>query len=299
MDLLVSASFIASFVAGIAALFAPCCITVLLPTYFASIFKQKATVFLMTFVYFLGILSIFLPIGLGVSFLTQIFSQYHDAVFLVGGIFLLFLGMTLLLGQQFSLPFSVHPELKKQSFVSVYILGVFSAIATTCCAPVLAGVLTLAALPGSVLLGGVYTLSYVLGMVLPLFIIAFFLDRINFTEKFFAFRKSFSYNLLGQKVSLTFASFFSGSMFLLLGITIVYLARTSQLTLHSSYQLALNIYLTRLIKSLSQFTSLIPEIVWAIVFAGIALILVFVAAAQLRTLLRNSPTDQASNKKRR
>src|SRR3990172_10269539 len=81
MDLLISASFIASFFAGIAALFAPCCITVLLPTYFASIFKQKATVFLMTFVYFLGILSIFLPIGMGVSFLAQIFSQYHDTIF--------------------------------------------------------------------------------------------------------------------------------------------------------------------------------------------------------------------------
>src|SRR3990172_9962465 len=104
MDLLVSSSFIASFFAGIAALFAPCCITVLLPTYLASIFKQKATVFLMTFVYFLGILSIFLPIGLGVSILTQIFSQYHNTIFLAGGVFLIFLGLTLLLGQQFSMP---------------------------------------------------------------------------------------------------------------------------------------------------------------------------------------------------
>src|SRR3989338_1810240 len=182
MDLLISASFIASFFAGIAALFAPCCITVLLPTYFASIFKEKSMVFLMTFIYFLGILSIFLPIGLGVSLLTQIFSQYHDTIFLIGGVFLLFLGMTLLLGQQFSLPFSVHPQLQKQDFASVYVLGIFSAIATTCCAPVLAGVLTLSALPGSVLLGGIYTLSYVLGIVLPLFMIAFTLDKIDFTK---------------------------------------------------------------------------------------------------------------------
>ncbi|MBI2329957.1 cytochrome c biogenesis protein CcdA, partial [Candidatus Daviesbacteria bacterium] len=236
MDLLISASFIASFFAGIAALFAPCCITVLLPAYFASIFKQKATVFLMTFVYFLGILSIFLPIGLGVSFLTQIFSQYHDTIFLVGGVFLLFLGLTLLLGQQFSLPFSIHPQLKRQDFISVYILGVFSAVATTCCAPVLAGVLALAAMPGSVLLGGIYTLAYVLGMVVPLFVIALFLDKIDFTRKFFAFRKSVSYSVLGQKISLTFANLFSGLMFVGLGVVIIYLARTSQLTSHSEYQ---------------------------------------------------------------
>lgn len=284
MDLLISASFIASFFAGIAALFAPCCITVLLPTYFASIFKQKATVFLMTFVYFLGILSIFLPIGLGVSFLTQTFSQYHDTIFIIGGVFLLFLGMTLLLGQQFSLPFSVHPELKRQDFISVYVLGIFSAIATTCCAPVLAGVLTLSALPGSVFLGGVYTLAYVLGMVLPLFLIAFFLDRVDFTKKFFTFRKSVSYTILGQKISLTFANLFSGLMFLVLGIVIIYLARTQQLTSHSSYQVALNIYMTKFIKSISQFTKLIPEIVWAVIFISIAIFVTYFAIKQFTSL---------------
>lgn len=284
MDLLISTSFIASFFAGIAALFAPCCITVLLPTYFASIFKQKATVFLMTFVYFLGILSIFLPIGLGVSFLTQTFSQYHDTIFIIGGVFLLFLGMTLLLGQQFSLPFSVHPQLKRQDFISVYVLGIFSAIATTCCAPVLAGVLTLSALPGSVFLGGVYTLAYVLGMVLPLFLIAFFLDKVDFTKKFFAFRKTVSYTVLGQKISLTFANLFSGLMFLVLGIVIIYLARTSQLTSHSSYQVALNIYLTKFIQSISQFTKVIPEVGWAVIFVGIALAIIYFAVKQFIAL---------------
>ena len=284
MELLISASFIASFFAGIAALFAPCCITVLLPTYFASIFKQKSTVFLMTFVYFLGILSIFLPIGLGVSFLTQIFSQYHDTIFLIGGIFLIFLGMTLLLGQQMSLPFSVHPKLKGQDFISVYVLGIFSAVATTCCAPVLAGVLTLSALPGSVFLGGIYTLAYVLGMVLPLFIIAFTLDKVDFTQKFVAFRKRVSYSVLGQKVSLTFANLFSGLMFLVLGIVIIYLAKTSQLTSHSSYQVSLNIYLTKFINGIGRFTQLIPEVGWAVIFISIALFVTFVAIKQFINL---------------
>lgn len=291
MDLLVSASFIASFFAGIAALFAPCCITVLLPTYFASIFKQKATVFLMTFVYFLGILTIFLPIGLGVSLLTQVFSQYHDIIFIVGGVFLLFLGMTLLLGQQFSLPFSVHPELKRQDFISVYVLGIFSAVATTCCAPVLAGVLTLSALPGSVFLGGVYTLAYVLGMVLPLFLIAFFLDKIDFTKKFFAFRKSVSYTVLGQKISLTFANLFSGLMFLVLGIVVIYLARTQQLTSHSSYQVTLNIYMTKFIQSISQFTKLIPEAAWAAIFISIALFVTYFAVKQFISLKKRRRSE--------
>ncbi len=284
MDLLISASFIASFFAGIAALFAPCCITVLLPTYFASIFKQKATLFLMTFVYFLGILSIFLPIGLGVSLITQIFSQYHDTIFFIGGTFLLFLGVILLLGKQFSIPFSVHPQLRRHDFTSVYILGIFSAIATACCAPVLAGVLTLAALPGSFILGGIYTFAFVLGMVLPLFFIALFLDKIDFTQKFFVFRKSLSYNLLGQKINVTFANFFSGLVFLILGVVIIYLDQTKQLTFRSSYQISVNIYMTKFIQAISRFTKVIPEVAWAIIFIGIALAIGFFAIKQLLSL---------------
>ncbi|MBI2594609.1 cytochrome c biogenesis protein CcdA, partial [Candidatus Curtissbacteria bacterium] len=144
MELLISASFIAAFFAGIAALFAPCCVTVLLPTYFASIFKQRSTIFLMTFIYFLGLLVVFMPIGLGVSAVSTLFGTYHNLIFSLGALFLIVLGLSLVLGMQFSFPVLAHPQLKSSGLGSVFILGVFSGIATTCCAPVLAGVLTLA-----------------------------------------------------------------------------------------------------------------------------------------------------------
>lgn len=284
MELLVSASFIAAFVAGIAALFAPCCVTILLPTYLASIFKQRSTVFLMTFIYFLGLLVVFLPIGLGAVFITQFFSSYHSLFFSLGAVFLIFLGTFLLLGQQFSLPFNVHPELKRANVGSVFTLGIFSGIATTCCAPVLAGVLTLAALPGSFLLGGAYTLSYVLGMVVPLFILATVLDKGEFTKKFFAFRRIVHYELLGKKISLTFSNLFSGAMFLVLGIIILTLARTNGLTSHASYQVTINIYLTKFIQFISIYTKVIPEPLWALIFMGIFLILTKIALGQLKNI---------------
>lgn len=286
MDLLVSASFIASFFAGVAALFAPCCITVLLPTYFASIFKQKTTVFLMTFVFFLGLLAIFLPLGLGVSILSQIFSEYHNIIFALGSIFLMLLGTSLLLGLNLSLPFTVHPQLEKYNFVSVFVLGIFSAIATTCCAPVLAGVLALSILPGSILLGAIYTLAYVLGMVVPLFIIAALLDKVNFTQKFFIFRKTITYPFLGRKIRLIFSYLLSGVMFLLLGIVILYLSLTNQLTSHSSYQVTLNIYLTKLTRLIENFTKVIPETVWAIFFVAIFLLILKLAVSQLLYILK-------------
>lgn len=282
MELLVSASFIAAFVAGVAALFAPCCITVLLPTYLASIFRDRTTVFLMTFIYFLGLLAVFMPIGLGAVALTQIFSTYHNIIFSAGALFLIALGIFLLTGRQFSFSTNIHPELKKANVGSVFALGVFSGIATTCCAPVLAGVLALSILPGSFLLGGAYTLAYVLGMVVPLFIIAATLDRFDFTKKFFTFRKTVSYNLLGQKIRLTISSLISGIMFASIGIYVLYLALTNNLTTHASYQVSINIYLTRIVKFISGFTSVIPEPIWAIIFVVIFLVIIKVVIDQLR-----------------
>ncbi|MDO8474297.1 MAG: cytochrome c biogenesis protein CcdA [bacterium] len=265
MELLLSASIIAAFVAGVAALFAPCCITVLLPSYFASIFRERRKVFVMTFIFFLGILAVFLPIGLGAAALGKFFSQYHNAVFGVGGIFLAVLGVILLTGKHFSLPFQVHPALKKHNAVSVFTLGIFSGIATTCCAPVLAGVLALAALPGSVFWGGIYTLSYVFGMVAPLFLISLFLDKINFEQKFQqVFNRPIQYRLGSKEIRITVSEAVSGLTFLAMGVLILYLAFTNRLFMQAGgYQTSINIYLTKVLQSISGVVQAIPEYVWA------------------------------------
>src|SRR3989344_3079570 len=100
---LVMASLVTAFIAGVAALFAPCCITVLLPAYLGSIFRQKATIMLMTFVFFAGLLAVFLPLGLGFAALGVLFSKYHNLIFVSGGVFLLLLGASTLLGMHFPL----------------------------------------------------------------------------------------------------------------------------------------------------------------------------------------------------
>ncbi|HAV14854.1 MAG TPA: hypothetical protein DCX25_00780 [Candidatus Pacebacteria bacterium] len=271
MDLLVSASFVASFFAGVASLFAPCCITVLLPSYLASIFKQKTTIFFMTFVYFLGLLAVFLPIGFGATFLSTLFSTYHNVIFLFGGIFLLLLGGSMVLGIHLPLPSPVHPSLKRANVGSVFVLGVFSAIATTCCAPVLAGVVALSILPGSVVLGVIYTLAYVLGMVFPLFILATFLDHTKFTQKVFMFRKTVKYTLFGKTITASYSELFSGVLFFALGSIVTFLAVTNRLFAHAAYQMDINIALTRFIQFIGRYTRVLPEPVWAGVFVVITI----------------------------
>ncbi len=109
MDILVSTSLLTAFFAGMASLFAPCCISVLLPAYFASIFRQKKQVFFMTFVFFLGILIVFLPLGLGFGSLGILFTQLHDWIYMGGAIILLILAWDFIL-----------PILKIKQLICIY-----------------------------------------------------------------------------------------------------------------------------------------------------------------------------------
>lgn len=266
MSFLVGTSLAAAYIAGVAALFAPCCITVLLPSYLGSIFRERRKVFVMTFIFFLGILLVFLPLGLGSAMFGQLLSRYHNAIFIFGSVFLLILGLMLLLGRHLSLPFHINPTLKNHHPFSVFVLGVFSGIATTCCAPVLAGVLALSALPGSVFWGMMYTLSYVLGMVTPLFLIASFLDKSAITKRLMRIRRPISYSLGSIKINLTISELISGIMFIAMAIIIMGLAFANKLNMRSTYQVDINIYLTKLFNAIRGVVSLLPEYVWALIF---------------------------------
>ena len=268
METLVGTSLIAAFVAGVAALFAPCCITVLLPSYLGNIFKEKYKIFFMTFVFFLGVLTVFLPIGLGASFLAQLFSKYHNIIFTVGGIFLVVLGITMLLGKKFATPTSVRDGMKRH-VSSIYVLGIFSAIATTCCAPVLAGVLTLSVASGTIVWGALYTLAYVVGMTLPLFIIAAFLDKANLTERFTNAKKTVAMRIGGFSWRITVSELISGLIFLLMGGYITYLAFVDKLAMRSEYQLEMNIWNAKFLNTINGFVKFVPEYIWAFLFIGI------------------------------
>lgn len=260
METLVGVSLIAAFVAGVAALFAPCCITVLLPSYLGNVFRERYKVFSMTFVFFLGIATIFMPIGLGASLLAQFFGEYHGTIFLVGGIFLILVGLSMLLGKRFSVSTSPSKRIGR-SVSSVYLLGVFSAIATMCCAPVLAGVLALSVASGTVIWGGLYTLAFILGMTLPLFAIAALLDKVDLTRKLAGMNKKIG--------GITVSEMASGLIFLLMGGYITYLALVDRLYRHSSYQLEMNMYNAKFLNVAEKALSWIPEYVWGLLIIGI------------------------------
>jgi len=139
------------------------------------------------------------------------------------------------MGFHFSLPFAIHPTTKIVGAGSVFVLGIFSAFATLCCAPVLAGALALSVLPGSILWGGIYSVAYVLGMVSPLFVIAYFIDKTNAVQKLDFFKKPISYSVFRRKVELRVVDVLAGATFLLMGALILYLAKARLSVIKEDY----------------------------------------------------------------
>jgi cytochrome c biogenesis protein CcdA len=177
-------SLIAAFVAGMVALFAPCCISYLLPAYFANIFKEKRRILFMTLIYSLGIFAVLLPVVLGAKALSSLFFKLHDQTYIVGGVFMLILAVLSLFGFKLPMPkIAVQQKRNGNDVVSTFILGIISGITSSCCAPVLIGVVTLSSLSPTMLQSLGVGASYVLGMVAPLYIASLFIEKRNILEK--------------------------------------------------------------------------------------------------------------------
>ena len=174
--ILLQTSIIASFLAGMIALFAPCCVSYLLPAYLGSVFKERKRVLFMTIIYSLGIFAVMIPAVLGSKLISLYVFRYHDQVYLLGGVFMVIVGITSLLGLRFPMPHIRQSRKQGTDIASVFTLGIFSGITSACCAPVLVGVLTLSFLSPSLWQALLIGFVYVLGMVTPLYIGSYFLD---------------------------------------------------------------------------------------------------------------------------
>lgn len=173
-------SLTASFLAGVIALFAPCCITFLFPAYLGTIFKEGKKVMFYTIVFALGLSLILIPIALGFRFFISFFDSYHKIVYYIGGLFLIFMGI-ITIKPLFYLPslFQKPQVGKNVNIGSVFALGVFSGLSSSCCAPVLFAAVALTSLSPTFLQALIVSFAYVLGIVFPLFILSIFYKKLT------------------------------------------------------------------------------------------------------------------------
>lgn len=225
-DVLLGSSILGGFIGGMVALAAPCCITVLLPSYFAATFTSVASLVRMTFLFAAGIAVVILPIALGLAALGQFFSQYHTVLFVVGGLFLVAVGVMTLRGGGFELPFLRAPAFKSRPGASIFAIGVFSGAASSCCAPVLIGVLTLTALTSSFPGAVAVSLAYVFGMVFPLFLLALAGDRVGLARSRLMRGTMVQWTVAGRRFSVHSTNLIGGVLFIVMGILVLALAVT-------------------------------------------------------------------------
>jgi len=274
--LLFNTSVIAAFLGGMLALIAPCCITFMLPSYFAYAFKSKIDILKVTTIFAAGVAVVIVPIGIGIAALASFFSLYHGWVFFAGGSFLVFLGVVSLLGKTFELPFAkTSVKWNPQDKLSVFILGVFSGAASSCCAPVLAGVLTLTAISATLIQAGILALVYVFGMVFPLFVLATFWDNYQWSKSSLVRGKLLHFKLFGKDYQVHTTNLIAGVMFLFFGVFVLYLAFTGTESVAPAWQRYLTSYVSAWIEKVATWSAGLPDLVFLIVLILVAAIFIY------------------------
>ncbi len=221
--ILFQTSIIAAFLAGMIALFAPCCVSYLLPAYLGSVFKERKRVLFMTLVYSLGIFVVMIPAVLGSKLISLAVFRYHEQIYLFGGIFMIIVGLTSLLGLRLPMPRIKQSGKQGTDVASIFTLGVFSGITSACCAPVLIGVLTLSFLSPSLWQALLIGFVYVLGMVTPLYIGSYFLDSKKVLGMTFFKKKLSEIKIFSKTYPIVMGNVISFLIFTLTGILVVYL----------------------------------------------------------------------------
>ena len=268
--LLFNTSVVAAFFGGMLALIAPCCITFMLPSYFAHAFKNRVDIIKVTTVFGAGVAVVLVPIGIGIAALAQFFSSWHQGIFLAAGAFLLLLGSLSLLGKSFELPFAkTAVKWNPQNYTSVFILGAFSGAASSCCAPVLAGVLTLSAISANLIQAFILSLVYVFGMVFPLFVMAYFWDQFEWSKSSLVRGKIISFKLFGRQFHSHTTNLAAGVMFLLMGAFVLYLAFTGTESIAPAWQSTLSGYASGQIERIAAWSQGLPDFIFLIVLIAI------------------------------
>jgi cytochrome c biogenesis protein CcdA len=267
--LVYSSSLVAAFLGGILALFAPCCIVSLLPTFVGTAVQRgREQVPVTAALFAAGVATVLLPIVLGIGALGQLFAAQHRLVFLVVGVFLAFLGLNILAGRRWSLPV---PALRLRTggsgSGSVFLLGLVSGVASSCCAPVVVGVVAMSALASSVVGALGLGLSYVFGMVFPLFLAALFWDRLP--VRIARLRQAASPIHLGGR-PISWSDLLAGTMFLAIAVLALALAVTGAMSYSPDWLSAWNRWATAAAANLAVALRGLPAYVQALALVIVA-----------------------------
>ncbi|MDP3964805.1 MAG: cytochrome c biogenesis protein CcdA [bacterium] len=224
-------SILAAFFGGVFSLLSPCS-AALIPAFFAYSFKEKSQLVKMTFVFWLGLATLFVPLGFSAGLLAKLFiTQGTILYYIAGGIFLI-IGLMSLLNKSFNFHVQGPNLAGKRGAGTVYLMGILFAFASgTCAAPVIGGIFALASTQGETLHAILLLLVYSLGLVVPLLLIAWFFDRSNFAQSKLVRGKELAIPLGFTTWKIHTSNLIVGLLFLAIGILFITTRGTTSLLL--------------------------------------------------------------------
>ena len=223
---MIEISFAAAFIGGVLSLLSPCS-ALLLPAFFAYAFQNKRELTARTAVFYGGLSTVFVPLGMGASLATTLFVDNRDTMITVAGGILIAFGVLELLGRTFSFGRGATGSGvdETRGLFGTYTLGLVYGFGGFCSGPILGSVLTVAAAEGSVVRGGGLLAVYALGTVAPLFLLAIFWDRFKIGERRWIRGHGFQFG----PISVHSTQLIAGVVFILLGISFIALEGTNSL----------------------------------------------------------------------
>ncbi|MFE9931836.1 cytochrome c biogenesis CcdA family protein [Streptomyces sp. NPDC005533] len=170
--------YLAALLGGLLALLSPCS-ALLLPAFFAYSIDSASRLLARTGIFYAGLASTLVPLGAAGSYAGRFFHGNRDLLVLAGGWLIIALGLAQILGLGFASQriSELSGRIRPTTALSVYALGAVYGLAGFCAGPILGSVLTVAAVSGSPVYGGLLLAVYALGMAVPLFLMALLWER--------------------------------------------------------------------------------------------------------------------------
>ncbi|MFE5855946.1 cytochrome c biogenesis CcdA family protein [Streptomyces sp. NPDC056500] len=206
--------YLAAFLGGLLALVSPCS-ALLLPAFFAYSLDSAGRLLLRTGIFYAGLATTLVPLGVAGSYASRFFYGNRDLLVTTGGWLIIVLGVAQILGLGFASRrmAELSGRIRPTTAAPVYALGLVYGLAGFCAGPILGSVLTVSALSGSPVYGGLLLAVYALGMAVPLFVLALLWNRFDLGRRSWLRGRSLS---LGR-LRLHTTSLFSGLFFITLG----------------------------------------------------------------------------------
>lgn len=170
-----------AFLGGVLTLLSPCS-ALLLPAFFAYAFATKTRLVARTGLFYLGLLTTLVPLGVFAGALGSLVTQHRTVLVGVSAAVVILLGVVQISGVQ--LPTALAPTVQAgTSRLSVFALGTVYGVAGVCTGPILGSVLTVAAVGSNAVYGGMLLSVFALGMAVPLFVLALLWDKLGISGR--------------------------------------------------------------------------------------------------------------------